>query len=189
MPDMNDAIKKAGLGGSNQAKCKNCGKTFTPKEPWHRLCPECSSKGRPHGPASGRSGSGDLFPPGYPDYFDSFGVLRTEYVTSLAEKIAEELGYARPKMTMHQVRAFYGHVKRQERAVTNGRPYREVLPEISKLKPIANERASKEKIPAAFKDFIERNVDKCKDEKAFLNGFVEHFQAVVAYCAGTIRER
>jgi CRISPR-associated protein Csm2 len=130
-----------------------------------------------------------LFPPGYPDYFDQDGVLRTEYVTTLAEDIAKELGYSRPRMAMHQLRAFYNHVKRQENAINNGRPFREVLPEISKLKPIASERESKEKIPEPFKEFIDRNVDKSKDEKAFLRGFVEHFQAVVAYCAGTIRER
>jgi CRISPR type III-A-associated protein Csm2 len=89
-------------------------------------------------------------------------------------------------MTMHQLRAFYSHVKRQENALKNKRPFNEVLVEICKLKPIAGERASKGKIAPYFREFIDRNVDKSKDESAFVNGFVEHFQAVVAYCAGTI---
>jgi CRISPR type III-A-associated protein Csm2 len=189
MPEMNDAMRKAGFGSSREVRCENCGTPFTPKDPRHRICPQCFAKRRSQGGPPPWRTAKSPFPEGYPDYFDEYGVLKTEYVTSLAENIAQELGYARPRMTMHQLRAFYGHVKRQEKAVTDGRLYREVFPEISKLKPIANERSSKEKIPPVFKDFIERNVDKSKDEKSFLSGFVEHFQAVVAYCAGTIRER
>jgi CRISPR type III-A-associated protein Csm2 len=189
MSDTKEAMKSAGVKGSGEAKCANCGKLFKPREPWHKLCPECFAKApsKPIGPPQ-RQQRGS-FPEGYPDYFDAEGVLKAEYVTSLAEGIAQELGNARPKMTMHQLRGFYGHVKRQESAVENGRRFREVLPEISKLKPIASERASKDKIPRYFKDFIDLNVDKSTDDKAFLKGFVEHFQAVVAYCAGTIRER
>jgi CRISPR type III-A-associated protein Csm2 len=90
-------------------------------------------------------------------------------------------------MGMHQLRAFYGHVKLQQGALEQGRPFKEILLEIKKLKAFASERASKEKVPKYFEDFISRNVDKVNDEKTFLQGFVEHFQAVVAYCAGTIR--
>lgn len=184
MPDMKDAMRGAGLQNTGETKCRDCGKPFTPREPHHKLCPDCIRKNRPV--SSGRT---TAFPQGYPDYFDADGVLKPEYVTTLAENIARELGQARPRMTMHQLRAFYDHVKRQENALKNHRPFKEVLVEISKLKAIASERASKEKIPDYFRDFIDRNVDKSKDEDAFLKGFVEHFQAVVAYCAGTIRER
>jgi CRISPR-associated protein Csm2 len=189
MADMKKALEKAGLRGTKEAKCERCGRPFTPKDPRHRLCPECFAKGQSESSSSASRGMRGPLPPGYPDYFDEDGVLRTEYVTTLAESIAKELGYSRPRMTMHQLRAFYNHVKRLENAVNNKRPFAEVVPEISKLKPIASERESKEKIPESFKEFIDRNVDKSKDEKSFLNGFVEHFQAVVAYCAGTIRER
>ncbi|MGD0459640.1 MAG: type III-A CRISPR-associated protein Csm2 [Terriglobia bacterium] len=184
MPDIKDAMRDAGLRNTGEIKCRDCGKPFTPREPHHKLCPDCIRKNRP-----AFSGRTTTFPQGYPNYFDADGVLKPEYVTDLAENIATELGQARPRMTMHQLRAFYGHVKRQENALKNHRPFKEVLVEISKLKPIASERASKEKIPDYFRDFIDRNVDKSKDEDAFLKGFVEHFQAVVAYCAGTIRER
>ena len=184
MPDMKGPTKGAGPGSRGEAMCKGCGKIFTPREPHHRLCPDCIRKDR-----TPSSGGRSTLPPGYPDYFEAGHVLKPEYVTSLAEDIAKELGQAWPKMTMHQLRAFYSHVKRQENALRNHRPFNEVLVEISKLKPIASERASKAKIPDCFREFIDRNVDKSKNEDAFLFGFVEHFQAVVAYSAGTIRER
>jgi CRISPR/Cas system CSM-associated protein Csm2 small subunit len=183
MPDMQDALKKAGMA---------------PK----------SSEPRRASPQS-FSSSSSVFPAGYPDYFVSAAemqdsgqagkqapiretgnkpVLKTELLTTLAERIAGELGAARPKMTMHQLRGFYQHVKLQEGALKSGRPFAQVLVELTKLKPIARERTAKGKIPECFEQFIVRNVDKVKDRDAFLSGFVEHFQAVVAYCAGTLEK-
>jgi CRISPR/Cas system CSM-associated protein Csm2 small subunit len=127
------------------------------------------------------------FPEGYPDYFDADGAIKCEYLTDLAEKIAQRLG--QDKLTMHQLRAFYGHVRRQQAALKAGRPFKEVSSEICKLKPFARERAEKRKVPNFFEEFIRRNVDKAQDQRSFSWGFLEHFQAVVAYCSGTIRER
>jgi CRISPR/Cas system CSM-associated protein Csm2 small subunit len=129
------------------------------------------------------------FEEGYPNYFDTDGLLKPEYVTTLAEEIAGTLGSQSPKMTMHQLRSFYSHVKLQEGALKANRPFKAVFVEIAKLKPFASERANKGKVPRYFEDFIVRNVDKVKDKDTFLNGFVEHFQAVVAYCAGTLERR
>ena len=187
MPDLRDAMKKVGLGDSTcERKCERCGKTFLPKEPHHKVCYECFRKEA--GASRGPRGNRPLleFSPDYPHYFDAEGVLKPEFVTTEAKRIADALGQARPKMTMHQLRAFYQHVKRQEGALKNGRALGEVLIEIAKLKPFANERANKEKIPPDFELFISRNVATVNDEKTFLKGFVEHFQAVVAYCSGTL---
>jgi CRISPR/Cas system CSM-associated protein Csm2 small subunit len=180
MPDMKDAPRNAGVAPKPE-----------PRRP--------SQQGFPP--------SRPLFPAGYPDYFISAAemqasgqagkqtpitetankpVLRTELLTTLAEQIACDLGRASPKMTMHQLRGFYQHVKLQEGALKSGRPFAQVLVELTKLKPIARERVAKKKIPDCFEQFIVRNVDKVKDPDAFLRGFVEHFQAVVAYCARTL---
>lgn len=176
MPDMREAMRKAGLkSSSGEKRCKKCGKIFVPHNPKHERCPDCAKTGAPN------------FPEDYPNYFDSAGNLKCEYVTDLAQMIADNLG--RGKLTTHQLRAFYNHVKRLHVSLKKGRPFAEVYPEIRKLKPFAEERAQKGKIPAYFRDFIFRNVDKVRDQNTFLKGFVEHFQAVVAYCAGTIRER
>lgn len=132
----------------------------------------------------------------YPSYFAADDVLKYEYVTERAMEIANCLSKVRPNMTMHQLRAFYRHVKLQEGALDGGCPFQQVRLQICKLKPFASERASKRKIPPYFESFIRLNVEaveKTRDEasfrKAFIEGFVEHFQAVVAYCAGTLGER
>jgi len=192
MPDMRDAMKKVGLGGGpGERRCEKCGKSFVPKEPHLRTCYECFQKESRGARREATGTRGHVFPSGYPDYFDPEGILKCEYLTELPEKIARAFGSAKPTLTPHQLRAFYQHVKRQQGALRNGRPFREVMVEICKLKPFATERAEKQpaKIPPEFKEFICRNVDKVKDEKTFLDGFVEHFQAVVAYCAGTIQQR
>jgi CRISPR-associated protein Csm2 len=173
---MREAMKKAGFkSAAGERTCQKCGRVFFPHKPNYQLCPACAKGDCPH------------FPDDYPDYFDAKGNLKCEYVTDLAENIAKTLGAK--KLTMHQLRAFYNHVKRLHISLKKGRPFEEIYPEICKLKPFAEERAKKKKIPNYFREFIFRNVDKAKDPDAFLKGFVEHFQAVVAYCAGTIQER
>jgi Zn finger protein HypA/HybF involved in hydrogenase expression/CRISPR/Cas system CSM-associated protein Csm2 small subunit len=185
LPDMKDAQNRAGTKSqSAEVKCRECGKPFQPREPHHKLCADCVKKG-----AAGRSGEAPSFHEGYPDYFDTDGLLKPEFVTDLAKEIAQRLGRERPRMTMHQLRAFYGHVKLQEGALKRGCAFNKVYLQIAKLEPFATERANKDKVPKYFQDFITRNVNKVKDENAFLNGFVEHFQAVVAYCAGTLERR
>ena len=190
MSGMEDAMRKAGMSVSSaERKCESCGKSFIPKEPRHKVCYECFQKGRqPSGGSQGVQGP-CAFPLGYPEYFDADGILKCEYVTSLAEEIAVCLGKGSHALSMHQLRAFYGQVKRHHAAIKSGREFKQIYPEICKLKAFARERAEKDKIPAYFEQFVCRNVDHVEDQKAFLEGFVEHFQAVVAYCAGTIKER
>lgn len=190
MPGMEDAMKKAGLSrNSAERKCESCGKPFVPKDPRYRTCYECFQRDR--NPVSeGRNALHPReFPSAYPDYFDADGILKCDYVTALAERIAECLGRESPALNMHQLRAFYGQVKRQQAALRSGRSFNQIYPEICKLKAFARDRAEKKKIPHYFEQFLSKNVDHAKDQKAFLEGFVEHFQAVVAYCAGTIKER
>jgi len=130
-----------------------------------------------------------VFPPGYPDYFDTNGVTKAEYVTVLAESLAHRMCNAYPELTTHQLRSFYQYVKQREAALNHGRPLDQVKFELKKLKAFAEEREAKEKIPKVFRDFIDRNVDRVEDRKSIVDGFVEHFQAVVAYCAGPLRRR
>lgn len=190
MSGMQDAMKRAGLsGGSTERKCEKCGRSFVARDPSHRTCGECFQKGRRATSHRRNASEPCEFPSGYPEYFDADGILKCEYVTALAEKIAVCLGTGSPALNMHQLRAFYGQVKRLHAALKSGREFKQIYPEICKLKAFARERAEKDKISVYFQQFICRNVDQVRDRKAFLEGFVEHFQAVVAYCAGTIKER
>ncbi|MGO9264668.1 MAG: type III-A CRISPR-associated protein Csm2 [Candidatus Binataceae bacterium] len=129
-----------------------------------------------------RSGGGNVFPPGYPQYFTKEGHTRVEVVKEEAERTAEQ--FARDKLTRHQLRAFYGHSKKQLQRLQYGTPFAEVHFEVARLKAFAADRAARANpIPPSFKEFIERNVDAIRDEKSFEKGFIPHFEAVVAYCA------
>jgi CRISPR type III-A-associated protein Csm2 len=177
MPDLGEAMKKAGLGPPED-QCPQCGR---PKKPRFPLCERCARTGK-------KSEAAFAWPEGYPKYFDERGVLREEYVTDLADQIAQEFG--RKRLTMHQLREFFRYVRQREGAWRKGRGYDEIRVQIKKLKAFAAERSEKGKIPAVFREFLDRNVDKVDDNpKSFLDGFVEHFQAVVAYSAGRVSDR
>ncbi len=199
MAAMEDAMKNAGVApDTTELRCERCGKPLPLNTPQHTICDDCYQKEQAGDERKqGHAAPGD-FADDYPDYFDEQGVLKCVYVTTGAEYIAQRLGAEKtPPMTMHQLRAFYQYVRLQEDALKNGRSFREVRKDLCTLKPLARERADKKKVPYYFESFISRNVDKVvadeDNEKAFshafVKGFVEHFQAVVAYCAGTIKEK
>ncbi len=60
------------------------------------------------------------------------------------------------------------------------RDFGAVNADIKRLVPFAKDGVGKNKVPREFLEFIERNVQLVKDEKSFVKGFIEHFQAVVA---------
>jgi CRISPR type III-A-associated protein Csm2 len=131
------------------------------------------------------------WPTGYPDYFDKDGILRCEYVTEYADKIAQQFGYE--GLSANQLRTFYLAVKQQQQRLRYQNDFSRVLVELQKLKSIAHDRANRlpKVIPESFKEFIDKNVDKltaAAGQRYFEKGFVEHFQAVVAYCAGRLEK-
>lgn len=167
MPDMKDAMQGAGFRGS--------------RAPGNRP-PEKSSGG------ANRPGTGDdPFPQGYPQYFGPEGHTRVELLLKEAENLAA--CFERDRLKRHQLRAFYDHAKRQFQRLQHGASFGAVHPEIAKLKPFAADRAGRAEnaLPASFKRFIDFNVDAVTDQNSFEKGFMQHFEAVVAYCA-RIRE-
>lgn len=161
MPDMRNALQSAGIKG------------------------QPPQGNRPGGPP-GRPGGGsppNHFPPGYPKYFTPEGNLRVEMVTTEAQSCAASL--ERDNLKRHQLRSFFDHAKRQLQRLVYGVPFGAVHPEIARLKAVAADRAgrSENALPQTFKQFIDRNVDAVTDKATFQNGFMPHFEAVVAYCA------
>jgi len=164
MPNMKGAFRKAGFGGGPPASGPGQGRTA--------------------GPASLRS----VVPADYPKYFTAEGHLRVELVKDEAEKIAR--CFRESKLTRNQLRSFYDHAKKQLQRLGYGTAFGEIHAEIARLKAFAADRAARSSnaLPAAFKEFIDRNVNAVNDEKSFKNGFMPHFEAVVGYCA-SLRER
>ena len=145
------------------------------------------------GGRGGRQDSGQQtlqVPDGYPKYFkgtDSKGqpCLDPAYVSDLAEKIANQLKNASPKLTRHQLRAFFDHAKRQVARVQDGCDFCHVNSEVQKMQAIAASRATKTSasISTQFLGFITRNVRAVRTKEDLEKGFVKHFEAVVAFCA------
>ena len=90
------------------------------------------------------------------------------------------------RLKSRQLRAFYNHVKRAGAAMDAGRDIHLVRADILKIKPFAAERQGRGSIPAGFREFLDRNVDQVKDENS-LRAFAEHFQAVVGYATGRLK--
>lgn len=89
-------------------------------------------------------------------------------------------------MTTAQLRGrFFAEVRRLEQKLRAVRDYDAIRPEILKLKIYAEDAEKKRKVPLLFKQFIEANVRwAAKDEKYFVEGFVNHFECVVGYFPG-----
>ncbi|HPL96017.1 MAG: type III-A CRISPR-associated protein Csm2 [Smithellaceae bacterium] len=116
-------------------------------------------------------------------YFDEKENLFERYVAKDgdADVIARLLGVAKPAMTNHQLRRFYSHVREAENRLKMTDDFKAAYIDLKKLEPFVSEAKGKGKIPDLFFDFILKNVSAVKSKKDFLDGFLEHFQAVVAY--------
>ncbi len=134
------------------------------------------------GPNRGASPPPEL-PPDYlkTGYFDAAGNPRKELVTTVAQAVARSLRKAYPELTNSQMRQFYTHVRGIEYRLRQGRTFAELQAELHMLKPLAEERQKKDKVPELFSAFIRTNLAHVTDEKSFLKGFLLHFQAVLAF--------
>jgi len=125
--------------------------------------------------------------PGYlkDGYFDENGHLRIEYVCR--DKFEALIREMCPDLSAHQIRRYFGHCRALEtRLKAPGVAWESVWPEVKKLDVAAADGAAEKpgrsaKIPALFRDFIRRNVDKIKCQKDFLQGFLPHFEALVGF--------
>lgn len=99
----------------------------------------------------------------------------------------ESFGNGKPSLTTGQLRRFFHHCREIERQLTvEGKSWERVSAKFASLSAHAH-NAFKTKIPAEFRNFIDENVDrvlKSEDPKrAFLRGFLRHFEAIVGFSA------
>jgi CRISPR type III-A-associated protein Csm2 len=149
-----------------------------------RQNPPTQRRGPSGGPTRG-GGSQRDWREGYlsQGYFDTSEggnpYLRVDLVTTTAQEIAQALGR---RMKSAQLRQFYNYVRNLERRLRGGTEFQLLVPEIAKLKGAAQNRVTRGVAPFEFAAFIDRNVDQSvKGARDFRDGFVPHFQAVVAY--------
>jgi CRISPR-associated protein Csm2 len=113
-------------------------------------------------------------------YFDERGNLHEELIVAHAKQIAYAL--AQSRMTATSLRRFFGKVRFIERRLERRNDFHAIVPEILALVPYVNNAETRRVIPAIFREFIERNVELAKkDQKAFCDGFLKHFEYIVAF--------
>ena len=132
---------------------------------------------------------GFQFPEGYPQYFGE--TMKSEYLTDIPERIAEFLEGEHPQLSMTQLKAFYIHARRAENAWRHGMPLADAVNEIKKLEALAHDRLAKGRITQTFHDFLRKNAAYvvAGDDGRTLTAFLDHFQALVGFCAGRLSER
>jgi CRISPR-associated protein Csm2 len=108
--------------------------------------------------------------------------LKDCYILNDTEKISKVISMARPSLKSTQLRKFYDYavnIKEKMRLLNNN--FSVVTTDIEKLVEFAYDAKNKGKVPEIFFDFIKMNVLAVKTREDFVKGFMEHFQAVVAY--------
>ena len=141
----------------------------------------------------GRRSSSDL--PGFPDtYFgnddNGRGYLRADFVSKQnVEPWAKHLARnSSPNLTTSQMRRFFNHCREIERRLNvDGQSWAQVSARFESLCSYAQYARSANKIPEEFKRFIDDNVRRVTSAqdpgKAFVDGFVPHFEALVGFFA------
>lgn len=182
MGDLKSQLGKfqSNSGGVAVKKCA-CGKNIN--NPRFDKCYDCSqrqSSGSENSTGFSNGLASDYLSGGY---FDANGNLCERYLAKGgdADRIARQLGVEKPAMTNHQLRRFYSHVRAAENRLTMTGNFPAVHVDLKKLEPFVSEAKGKNKIPDLFYDFMIRNLAVVKEEKDFVQGFMEHFQAVVAF--------
>lgn len=182
MSDWRDKLKNSELykaGGGGMKKCK-CGNPI--KDPQkYDTCYSCFQKERDGSSGSIKTNQG--IPINYlkDGYFDKNNCLHENLLTTTAEQIASAFSCSYPKLKNHQLRRFYQHARAAENRLNMTHDWPCVNGDIKKLKAFVAEAKGKGKVSEVFYEFININIDNIKDEKSFLQGFLEHFQAIVAY--------
>jgi CRISPR/Cas system CSM-associated protein Csm2 small subunit len=122
-------------------------------------------------------------------YFDVEGCLRPEYVAR--DKILPIVKcLVDGNLTNHQMRRFFQHCRAIEALLRSKRStWPREHANMMFIDVAAQDAYGKKKIPAVFHDFIRLNVATTKNEDDFLKGFLPHFEALVGFSSGKLRER
>jgi hypothetical protein len=113
-------------------------------------------------------------------YFDSNGNVFPEVIIEWPRDIAAKLD--RAGMGSAQIRNFFGEARRIEGQLSSGQDFGALRGRILQLDAYAKSAQTRGNAPPLFKQFIEQNLKwAARDRKSFVNGFIPHFECVVAY--------
>ncbi len=110
--------------------------------------------------------------------------LRDELYLDWAQQWAELL--VQRRLSSAQMRAFYNHVRRAAASLQAGGDAQQARAQLLRIPGFAAARVGRPGFPLEFREFLDRNVEQVKDA-ATLQAFAEHFQAVVGFTSGRLR--
>ncbi len=120
-------------------------------------------------------------------YFDDKGYLRPEVLDTTAMEAAKRLGNAGMKPA--QLRRFFNKARGIEARLSRKKDFEAVKADILSFKSDVVYQVGRKVVPDEFKQFIDRNVELAvAGEKSFKEGFLQHFQSVLAYFVYYFRE-
>ncbi len=213
---MREAFRNAGIhvpdepGSENMTTdsktCANCGKTFNPRLPSHKRCNDChrhvtrASSNTQRSRRSDAQAGNDEIPKFSESYFakDNKGrpYLLPQFVSKeKVDAMAIHLATDRPGLTTGQARRFFNHCRDIERNLKFGESWERVSAKFESLSVHAQNAANTRppKIPKGFQIFIDDNVRRVtsaeEPERAFLDGFLPHFEALIGYGSKHMRDR
>ena len=119
--------------------------------------------------------------------------LLPAFVSTDVDGLASRMAGANPRLTTGQLRRFFNHCREMERWLrVEGRSWEQVSAEFVKLRSHAQNADARRLIPREFKDFIDQNVERVTNSddprSAFLDGFIQHFEALVGFGSAYMRD-
>lgn len=127
-------------------------------------------------------------PPGYlkGGYYDANGYLRRETIIEWPKAIVEV--FARTSLTSTALRRFYNKLKGLDTSFKFSRDFNSLLPELYAFERDAAYAATRLVVPGEFIGFTVKNIDLAVGNEKGFQGFVEHFQSIVAFAKGKLKE-
>ena len=178
-----------------ERKCEKCGRPFRPKESRHRVCYDCFAKSRSGSSSPPNPGGGFCQQSRFDaylervrtgGYFDERNNLRAELRVEDADMVAHVLAGA--GVAAGQLRRFFTMARSLENRLVVGGDFPAIVPKIASLRPFAAMIIGREQNQAqrarleVLRSFIDTNAQlACASELAFREGFLPHFESVIAY--------
>ena len=147
---------------------------------------------RPHDRRPTPQGRGGDSPPNTPSpplppdylkngYFDESGhILRRIFIED-AQDLARNLSADRNTNKISAVRPFFHILRSLEAQYALHGDFQKVQEGLWRMIPLANDRLSRNIVTRLFFDFISKNVQEAAKSPQHFNGFLRHFESVIAY--------
>lgn len=153
-----------------EVKCESCGKVFKPSKPHFKTCYACHSKQQ-----NRKSLPENLL---LRSYCDDSGNIKKEIFIGVPETLATI--FARDGLKNSQLRDFHCRISRaRNKCVLKG--IDTVRPMLWECQKHSAYQVKRQQIPESFVMFIKHHIQIAEKSEENLEGFYQHFDAVVCY--------